>query len=312
MKYIIGMDGGGTKTICAISDLDGNILFKCSGGPANFLAYGVNDVSQNIFNLIEKCVQELKINFFDIKAILAGTAGGGRRDDAEMLEKGIISILHSKNIEIENIKVESDAIVALEGAFPGKPGSILIGGTGSIMFGKDTAGQTHRVGGFGRIIGDGGSGYSIGRKGLFAISKDLDGRGKHTLITELASAKFNFNSSENLIREVYKNSFDVASMSPVVLSAAEKSDQIALKIIDEESEELILHIESMIRKINHPHLDVAFIGGLISNDNIFSKLLKEKISHKIPAVNIVQPEYPPEEGAIFLAIKLFNLRSSQL
>ena len=312
MKYIIGMDGGGTKTICAISDLKGNILYKCSGGPANFLAFGVNDVSQNIFNLIGKCVQELKINFSDIKAVLIGAAGGGRRDDAEMLENGIISLLKVNNIEIESIIVESDAIVALEGAFPGKPGSILIGGTGSIMFGKDKNGNTYRVGGFGRIIGDGGSGYSIGKKGLFAISRDFDGRGEHTLITELASAKFNFVSSENLIREVYKNSFDVASMTPVVLSAAEKNDQIALRIIDEESDELILHIESMIRKTNQPNLDVAFIGGLISNDNIFSKSLKEKISNKIPAVNIVLPEYPPEEGAIFLAIKLLNPRSAIL
>ena len=306
MKYIIGMDGGGTKTNCAISDIKGNILYKCSGGPSNFLAFGVNEVSKNIFNLIENCVRELKINFSDIKMVIIGAAGGGRRDDAEMLENGLISLLKNNNIEIAKIIVESDAIVALEGAFPGKPGSILIAGTGSIMFGKDSNGIIHRVGGFGRIIGDGGSGYSIGKKGLFAVSKDFDGRGKHTLISELADKKFNFSSSENLIRAVYKNNFDIASMTPIVLSAADNNDPIALNIIDEESEELILHLTAMIKKINQPILNVAFIGGIISNDNLFSKTLRKKISAIIPSVNIVEPEYPPEQGAIFMALNLIN------
>ena len=97
----------------------------------------------------------------DIEAIVLGTTGGGRRNDAELLEKKIFEDVKQKSISINKFRVESDARIALEGSFSGKEGSILIAGTGSIMFGKDEAGEIHRVGGFGRYIGDEGSGYRI-------------------------------------------------------------------------------------------------------------------------------------------------------
>ncbi len=99
----------------------------------------------------------------------------------------------------------------MEGAFSGKPGCILIAGTGSILFGKDKNGLMHRNGGFGRIIGDEGSGHSIGRKGLSAVAKELDGRGKSTLITKMLNKKYNISSASDLIINVYKNNFDIAS-----------------------------------------------------------------------------------------------------
>ncbi len=83
-------------------------------------------------------------------------------------------------VPIKKFVVESDARVALEGAFSGNPGSILIAGTGSIMFGKDSKGNIHRVGGFGRILGDEGSGFHIARSGLTAVAKQFDGRGERT------------------------------------------------------------------------------------------------------------------------------------
>ncbi|MHB1688896.1 MAG: BadF/BadG/BcrA/BcrD ATPase family protein, partial [Ignavibacteriaceae bacterium] len=121
MKYIIGIDGGGTKTNCVIADFEGNILFECTGGPANFLIKGTEEASQIIFDLVEKCKSQMSINFSDIRIILVGAAGAGRRNDAERLEKNFISFSKTKGIEFEKVLVESDARIALEGAFAGKP-----------------------------------------------------------------------------------------------------------------------------------------------------------------------------------------------
>lgn len=306
MKYIIGMDGGGTKTHCLITDSNSKILFECTGAASNFLVKGTEVVSQTLLNLINECKDNLKIDYSDIDAVLIGTTGAGRPPDAEKLEKDFSAYAKAKGARLSLFKVESDARIALEGAFSGKPGSILIAGTGSIMFGKDGAGKIHRVGGFGRYLGDEGSGLAIGRKGLVAVSKHFDGRGSDTLITKILNDKFGIGSQEKLISEIYKNNFDMASVAPIVLEAADGGDKAALKIINEETGELIEHISAMRRKLNQPRMNLSFIGGIISSKNIYSALLRKKIADDLPEINLQEPDYPPAMGAVLMAKRLIT------
>jgi len=306
MHYIIGIDGGGTKTQCVITNPDGEALFECKGDASNFIIFGTEKVSETIFNLVDRCRGELNISFSDIKAIVLGTAGAGRAADAERMVKAFTDYSLSKNITFNLFHVESDARIALEGACSGQPGSILISGTGSIIFGKDEEGNIHRAGGFGRQIGDEGSGYSVGRKGLAAVSKQFDGRGNHTLISKLLNDKFLIDSSEKLINEVYKNKFDIASAAPYVIEAAELGDAEALKIIEVETNELFLHIAAMKKKLKLPEFQIVFIGGLISRDNIYSKTLKRKLILRMPDVKVKEPDYSPAMGAVLLGKKLLS------
>lgn len=308
MSYIIGIDGGGTKTHAVLTNLQGEKLFECFGGASNFLILGTEKVSETLLTLIDSCKKYLNISYSDISSVLLGTTGAGRRGDAELLENDFQSYLNSKNISIKNFRVESDARIALEGAFSGKPGSILIAGTGSIMFGKDKEGNIHRVGGFGRYLGDEGSGYSIGRKALTAIAKSFDGRGKKTILSDLLAEKFGIVSSEKLITEVYKNNFDVASVTPLVLQAAEIKDETAIQIIESETDELILHLKAMEEKIKEDVLSVAFIGGILSSKNIYSDLFTTKINRQVPNCRVKLPDYPPEYGAILMAQSFLKIK----
>lgn len=301
MSFLIGIDGGGTKTHAVLTDLQGEKLFECFAGPSNFLILGTEKVSETILTLIDSCKDHLDTSYEAISGVLLGTTGAGRRPDAEMLENAFQSFLKARNLPAINFRVESDARIALEGAFSGKPGSILIAGTGSIMFGKAKDGIIHRVGGFGRFIGDEGSGYSIGKKALTAIAKSLDGRSGKTLLLELMNEKFGISSSEKLITEVYKNNFDIASSTPLVLQAAEMGDEISLRIIESETDELILHIKAMQEKINEEVLYIAFIGGILSSKNIYSDLFTKKIKEQISGCQVKPPDYPPEYGAILMA-----------
>lgn len=300
LKYLIGMDGGGSKTISIITDLNGNKLYECTGGPSNLLTYGTEAVSQVIFDLAHKCLTYIKSDFSELLMLMVGAAGAGRRNDAERLEKSIITLLHSKGIQFDNIFVESDAMIALEGAFSGRPGSILIAGTGSIMLGKDAVGKIYRVGGFGRILADDGSGYSIGKRAMGAVAKEFDGRGEHTDISKLVETNFGIYSPEILITKIYKENFDIAAMVPLVLTAADKNDKIALNIIDKETDALLQHITSMYSKLNQPTMNLAFIGGIIKNNNIFSVTLRNKIKAELPDIYLTEPENPPEMGAILM------------
>lgn len=306
MKYLIGMDGGGTKTKCILTDLDLTPVFETTGGPSNFLMLGNEKVSETILELIKQCAENQNISFDDIEAIVLGTTGGGRRSDAESLEISILEAAKSKNLTLKKLRVESDARIALEGAFSGKPGSILIAGTGSIMFGKDAKAEIHRVGGFGRFLGDEGSGYRIGQRGLNAVAKDFDGRGNKTLMTQLVLDKFSITSPEDLITEIYRNNFDIASAAPIVIEAAEKNDKEAVKIIESESDEMILHIASMKNKLKEKVLYISLIGSLLTTENYYSYLFKEKVVKRFNDVTIKEAENPPETGAVLMAKNLLS------
>jgi N-acetylglucosamine kinase-like BadF-type ATPase len=257
-------------------------------------------------SLLNDCIRKLNTGYSEIEQVVIGAAGAGRKKDAEKLKSSLLEIFSANENKIKSLKVVGDAQIALQGAFPNEAGCILIAGTGSIIYGKDENGNIHRVGGFGRLIGDEGSGFSIGRKGLQAAAKYFDGRGDETLIVELIEEKYSIKTADELITKVYKENFDIASIAEVVIIAAKNEDQIAHHILLEESRELIHHISTMMKKMNVIDLRVSFAGSLISNKNFYSDMLRDKIKTSLPSVKIVAPKYSPIEGAILLAKEILN------
>lgn len=303
MTYYLGIDGGGTKTKAVLVDEKFTTIAECVGGPSNFLVFGLEKVSKSLLQTVSEISRIANIKPAEISTILLGTAGAGRRTDAERLEKSFIKESTNLNHSINDFRVESDARIALEGAFSGNSGSILISGTGSIMFGKDSKGKIHRVGGFGRILGDEGSGFHIGRAGLTAVAKQFDCRGRQTNLSELLKDQFDISSSSELITAVYKNNFDIAAVAPLVIQAAEHGDEICENILISEVNELISHFHSMKKLINEIKLKVSLIGGTITTDNYYARLFAEKAA-SIEGVKITEPELKPEFGAAIMAKNL--------
>jgi len=304
MVYFIGIDGGGTKTKCVLTDDDLHVKFHTESGPSHFLTIGTDIVSETIINLIKTCIESQNISLEDVSSIVLGTTGAGRIADAEKLEQAVYHLAKGNNLALPTFKVVSDARIALEGAFSGNSGSILIAGTGSIMFGKDKHNEIHRVGGFGRLIGDEGSGLILGRKGLNVVSKFFDGREKETLLTEKIKDKFDINSQNELISKVYGENFKTQHVAPLVIEAASEGDILCKDILDKETNELLLHIISMNRKLSEENMKLVFIGGTITNANLYSKILKDKIKLFLPDIILQQADYPPEIGAVIMAKQL--------
>jgi len=298
MKYIIGVDAGGTKTECIIADADGNILSEVTTLGGNPLIIGIGKSAENILTAINECNKKIKVNYDEVSMAVIGSAGTGRKEDADKMLNEL-----KRTSNIRNIKVTTDANIALEGAFSGSPGCILIAGTGSIIYGKDERGKLHRVGGFGSIIGDQGGGYSIGRKGLTAVSKELDGRGNKTLLTELVKEKFNIKNFDGLIAGVYNKKLPVPDAAPLVIQAAEQDDEAAIKILNDESGELIEHIIAIKKKLKLEKLKLAFSGSLIGNKNYYSNLLRKRIKEELKFVEVTEAENSPAAGAVLLAKK---------
>ncbi len=306
-RFVVGIDGGGTKTAAELCSLDGSVVASSHGGPSNFQVIGVDRAARTIVDLVSTCCHSVNCESSAVAAVVAGLTGAGRPGDQQRMAEGLKTEGVRRGFSSMSIAVESDARVALEGAFSGKEGIIVIAGTGSIVFGKNQQGDIHRAGGWGRYLSDEGSGYTIGKEAIRAVAKMMDGVGIKTSLATMLAKEFPLDTQEAIIHAMYKDNFDVASVVPVVLAAAEKKDKVATKILDDAAAELMGVIGAVALKLSKGRgkkkIPLSFIGSLISNENIYSKKLQTAIRKKLPGLVLREPEANPAHGAALMALR---------
>ncbi len=304
------MDGGGTKTHAVIVDDNGVIVAEHTAGPSNFQIIGVEKSAETIYSLITACCESAGCTVRDLRTVVCGLTGAGRTGDQQRMADGLKKFARSKRTPLNGVIIDSDARIALEGAFNGNAGIILIAGTGSIAFGKDGSGNVHRVGGWGRVLGDEGSGYYLGRMGLTAVTREMDGRGNTTVLTNMIARRFGLTDQTAIINAVYKEGFDVASVAPLVIAAAEKKDKICRAIVENAVIELAWHVQVAAEKLSgvsqkkiKAKIPVALIGGLIATNSSLSRLLQRYLAANFPVVQIIAPMSSPAYGAAVMGNK---------
>jgi len=306
MKYYIGIDGGGTKTNCILTDENLDILAEHTEGSGAFLIHGVEKVVKRFHNSIAICLNTVQKTDKDISAIVIGCTGAGTPENAETLRTAFMKYSLSKGINYSAVKITGDAIIALEAAFGGNSGAILIAGTGSVLFGKDNSSHLHRIGGSGRLIGDEGSGFTIGKNALNSVFKYFDGRGAETSLTDIINTEFDINNIETLIHKIYNEKICPSKIAPFVILEAEKGDEVSRNIIEEQALELAKHVQVMQKKMIGK-LRLSLMGGLFGN-NYYKSLVKKLVNIIAPGTEITEPENAPAKGAVILAktIKKLN------
>jgi N-acetylglucosamine kinase-like BadF-type ATPase len=298
-EYFLGFDGGATKTSGAIVNSNGEVLSERTGGPSNFQILGIPRASGNIVEVAKMVLEASALQFSDVSGIFLGLTGAGREVDQVRMKEGFEEYLRENGLPVPRIAVESDALAALEGAFPGKAGMILISGTGSILLAKDDSGKVIRTGGWGRFIGDEGSGYFIGKAGLTAYVKEYDGRGKKTKISELLR-NLDIQSPQSLVLKIYHENFDIASVAKIVVEAAYHGDEVASSILEDAAVALMTHIRAAVSKIG-TEIPLALMGSILSHKNLLVTKLTNLISRELPAVKVCHPEKSAAAGAALLA-----------
>lgn len=292
--FYAGIDSGGTKCEILITDSDKKIIYKNSFKGIHYSVAGVKVYSDTVSGYIISAFKKCNLILKDCNGIGLGIAGAREESDRNKLQNGF-----RKNLGVKNIYVYSDAMTALYGAFEGKDGIILISGTGSVLYGL-ADGKITRIGGWGRIIGDEGGGYWIGKRALNLLVKEFDkGKGKDLLFAKSLKKEFNTDKS-NINDKIFKRSFDIQKITPVVIKSAEAGCKLCLQVVNEAVKDLTEHITAFLsvtgikKKIN-----IAFIGSIIENDNIVSEKLKKEIK-KISNIEVVIKKHLPSFGAILL------------
>lgn len=305
--FIIGIDGGGTKSTALLVGIDGTVLAECTGGPTQLQIVGIKQASSALFELIKDCCQKVGTNSDSLQSVIMGIAGAGRVSDKTDLTNAILALGLKKKFPLKNLRVETDAQIALEAAFAGGPGICIIAGTGSIALYRTEDGKVIRTGGWGRILGDEGGGYVIARDALNAIMRQYDKRGEKTELTKKALAHFNVTSPEELITKIYNEQFDIATFVPLVFEAAMELDRVAQSILVKNANELVELVRILIMQ-SRPRikLPVALRGGLLENDNIYSKMVRQKIISSLPNVMVQKPKFPNAFGAAIIGLNAFR------
>jgi glucosamine kinase len=305
-RFLLGIDGGGTRTSAEVWNRRGEAFAYAETGPSNMHSIGVDQAADAIVGLIRECTRQAGITPLQVEIIVAGLAGAGRASDQRRVARAIRLRARSKQQPIRRLVVESDARIALEGAFSGKRGIIAIAGTGSIAYGANESGKMARAGGWGRTIGDGGSGYAIGIEALRGVARILDGSGERSLLQALISRRFGLRTQEEIINAVYKNRFDVASLAPLVIRAAEKKDPIATKILRTCASDLANLVSLVAQKLQSGKgtklktFPVCVVGGLVSQENQYATYVRSALSART-RLKIQKPDASALHGAYLRA-----------
>lgn len=264
--HVLGIDAGGTKTVCLLANAEGHILAESRGGGANLQAAGELEVEKVLHGVMEDAIGDRDVR---PDAVCLGIAGVDRPADADAVR----SIMRRLGFKSRTLIV-NDALVALVAGVRDEPGVVLIAGTGSIAYGRDAAGRAARSGGWGYLLGDEGGGFWIGRSALAAVVRQFDGRGPATLLTDLVLAEMRLASPTELIHAIYDKGLQrraIAGIAAVVQRAADARDAVASEILTRAGAELAAAAASVI-------------GRLGMRGDVFRTVLAGGIFHAIPAL----------------------------
>ena len=299
--YVLGVDGGGTKTLALAADFRGNVLGRGTSGASNYQTVGLDRAIAALKEASEAAMAAAGIDRFEVACF--GLAGVGRESDRDLLLPAI------EKLELaDRIILVHDAAIALAGATAGQPGVVVLAGTGAMAFGMNSKGGTRRAGGWGNILADEGSAYYIGRRALAAACRAYDGRGPETVLVSKLMEHFGLDNFTDIVRKIYKEEASpqkIASLAPLVSQLAEAGDRIAAEILKDAAEELALAARAVIKCLNmeDEEFQVAASGSVFKAGELLLTPFAESVKSIAPRAEVIAPRFEPAIGAVLLALQ---------
>jgi len=299
MKYYIGIDGGGTKTRLKMVDVNGNMVFEELGGGSNPYTVAPESAEQLLKSMIGKALSHLP-HSGELGGICIGAAGADTEADYAFFTRVLQEATGS-----EKVLAVNDGYASMFATLKEAPGVVIAAGTGSICWGKNDKGDVVRMGGWGYLFSDEGSGYSMVSDALDVVCRTIDGRAsKGALLLEKLMDSFGVNTHEELISEIYLSPTpqSIAAYFPLVAEAAAAKDPLALDVIDRGMDALVELVASAARHLEmYPVFTVGMTGSILTSVQITRELFMQKMVERFPKCTIVEEKAENVDGAIFLA-----------
>jgi len=301
-NVFLGFDGGGTKTEAVLLDAAGNELARALSGPSNPVRVGFDAAFESLTFASRETLRIAGAAPENVRAVCAGLAGAGRPAVIKLVEPFL-----QKMFPQALVHVTADFTVALEAAAGDGPGVVLIAGTGSCAFGRNSDGRFARAGGYGPWVGDEGSAYDIGRQAVSAVLHARDALAPSTLLEEQLLPALELSDWGELVERIAKNPDAVfPNLFPLVVRASDEGDEVARKILNTAAGALGRIAGSVIislglRKEKFP---LAKSGGVFGHSAHLEAKLGALLANFAPAATLFDLRDSPALGAARLALRL--------
>ncbi len=302
-QLYLGVDGGGTKTQIALMNEAREVMCEGHAGPSNPLRVGVETAVTNIAKAINEACDRDGVSRGDIASVTLGLAGVRRADLKRSVRESFI-----KRLRIRKVEVVTDAEIALYATTQGKPGLVVIAGTGSVCLGKNEDGDMAISGGWGPLAGDEGGGVGIAQQALHNIAKASDGRGVATKLSQRAAEYFRASGPENLIVAIYSPQVDnsrIAGFARLVVETAQDGDKIAIEILQDAGYELGLAACAVIEKLKleNRKVPIGCVGSIFNAGKLLTEPMLEKVRQCAAKAFLTEPAMPPAHAAALMAYR---------
>ena len=303
MAFIIGIDGGGTKTAVTVAHDGQDEPTTFTVGPINYNGGDAEAIAASFADIFQRA--KLICNRLeDVAHICIGAAGVSNPIVAGHLEKHV-----RENGYTGPLTITGDQETALYGALNAMQGIILIAGTGSICFGVNEQGERHRTGGFGHLIDDEGSGYSIGRDLLSILVQAEDGRVTDSIIPALVYEQLGFRAVSEIIGFVYDKHTtkkEIAQLAPIMTAACESGDAKALELAERCGARLFELAVPVIERLKLQDSPIAIAGSVLQRSRFVKEALERKLARSYPQMKLILPIKDAAYGAVLLARSKVN------
>lgn len=301
MRYVLGLDGGGTKTECVLMAEDGRVVALSRSGSSNPNRVGFGGALASVSDAARRAVLTAVISMDEVTSLCAGLAGTSRLESAQKMKR-----LLEEEFPGKTIRVCTDLELTLEGTGEGAA-IVLIAGTGSAAVGRDAQGHTGRVGGHGYLLGDEGSAYHVGQRAVKQSLRYFERTGTDTLLGKRILAETGEPSWAELQARINSAPDEVLPrLFPVVLQAAESGDATARELVEECATALAGLVQDLAERLQLQTQDflLAKSGGMLGRSKYFDARLDDHLRKSAPFAQFGELQMSPAEAAAHLALQL--------
>jgi len=297
-RYLLGIDGGATKTLAAVLDLEQRTIHLSHAGPSNEDAVGSRVAVAALVDVAEEAMERAGIAAEQLAAAVLAVAG----TDTGAIERHVRAV-HDDWI------VVNDVVGAWAAATDAQPGIGAISGTGSNVFGVGPDGRAWRVGGWGHLLGDEGSGYWLGVESIRAALHDRDGSGPETALSEAVVDFFGAPSVEAVASLVYSKPLgksEIAAFTVETCRLAEQGDAVARELYRRGAEQLAGQVAVVARETGLAQADsfpLGLIGSVFKAGPLFAEPLAAAVRESAPGAEVAIVEMAPVGGSLQLALR---------
>ena len=300
-RYLVGVDGGATKTVALVGTTNGLVLGRGESGSSNYHNIGTGAAARSIREAVSQAMKRAGLAGVKPQIAVVALAAINSSKDWRVVNK----LVHGTRIARTSFVVH-DTVAALYTSTKGKPGIIVISGTGSVAAGINRTGEYARAGGWGYLVDDEGSAYDVGRKALKRAFRAMDGRAPPTKLVSIFKRKFKVRRLQDSQNRIYSDGMsvdEIARLAPLVSKAAIR-DKASREILEDAGIRLAEIACAVARrlKMTDERVQIALVGGNFKSGRPLLQPFKARIKLECPRARIARLEVEPARGALALAV----------